>query len=403
LKKGKQAVAFEKAPQNFFAPVGLGRFQDRAKRSRKVFWLLFFKKVTAFFLLLALPCHADTTTIGQLVTVAGAPTNQLYGYGLVVGLPGTGDQTTEVPYTQQSILNMLRNMGIALPNVTTMQPDDVASVMVTAEVPAFATAGQHVDVTVSAVGNAASLAGGVLLPTPLRGGNGVVYAQAQGPLLVSGFASSAGGTSTSVNVPTVGSLPGGAIIANTIPADYAINGVSALLLDTPSFQTAQQIADVVNAAYGTGTANPVSPGEVDITANGVAPMRFMSGVLALPITPPAQAPTIIVDAQSGTIVMNAGVTLGPAVVSHGDLTVNIQTTTGVSQPGPFSNGSTVAVQNTSVNAKQPKADVISLPRAATLQDVAAALNAVGATPSDLIAIIEALKQAGAINGTIKVI
>jgi flagellar P-ring protein precursor FlgI len=354
-------------------------------------------------LLAALPAQADTTTIGQLVTVAGAPTNQLYGYGLVVGLPGTGDQTTEVPYTQQSILNMLRNMGISLPNVTTMQPNDVASVMVTAEVPAFAHSGQRVDVTVSAVGNAASLAGGVLLPTPLRGGNGVVYAQAQGPLLVSGFASAAGGTSTSVNVPTVGALPGGAILANTIPANYTLNGMSALLLDTPDFQTSQQITDVINAAYGSGTATANSPGEIDLTANGQAPMRFMAGVLSLPITPPQQAPTIIVDAQSGTIVMNAGVTLGPAVVSHGDLTVNIQTTTGVSQPGPLSNGTTVAVQNTTVSAKQAKADVISLPRAATLQDVAAALNAVGATPSDLIAIIEALKQAGAINGTIKVI
>jgi flagellar P-ring protein precursor FlgI len=355
------------------------------------------------FALPAWAAWADTTTIDQLVTVAGAPTNQLYGYGLVVGLPGSGDQTTQVPYTQQSILNMLRNMGIALPNVTSMQPNDVASVMVTAEVPAFAHAGQRVDVTVSAVGNASSLAGGVLLPTPLRGGNGVVYAQAQGPLLVSGFATGAGGTSTSVNVPTVGSLPGGAILANTIPADYADNGVSALLLDTPSFQTAQKIADVINASFGGGTATAVSPGEVDLASGGQAPMRFMAGVLSLPITPAAQAPTIIVDSQSGTIVMNAGVTLGPAVVSHGDLTVNITTNNSVSQPGPLSNGTTVGVQNTSVSAKQPKADVINLPRAATLQDVAAALNAVGATPSDLIAIIEALKQAGAINGTIKVI
>ncbi len=355
------------------------------------------------WLFAAAPARAESTTIGQLVTVAGAPTNQLYGYGLVVGLPSSGDQTTEVPYTQQSILNLLRNMGIALPNVTSMQPNDVASVMVTAEVPAFVHAGQHVDVTVSAVGNATSLAGGVLLPTPLRGGDGVVYAQAQGPLLVSGFASAAGGTSTSVNVPTVGSLPGGAIIASTIPAAYAVNGVSALLLDTPDYQTAQQIADVVNASFGGGTANAVSPGEVDLASAGAAPMRFIAGVLALEITPPAQAPTIIVDAQSGTIVMNAGVTLGPAVVSHGDLTVNIQTTTSVSQPGPLSNGTTVAVQNSSVSAQQPKADVINLPRAATLQDVAAALNAVGATPQDLIAIIEALKQAGAINGMIKVI
>jgi flagellar P-ring protein FlgI len=357
----------------------------------------------ALLLALVSPAHADTTTIDQLVTVAGAPTNQLYGYGLVVGVAGTGDQTTEVPYTQQAILNMLRNMGISLPNVTTMQPNDVASVMVTAEVPAFAHAGQHVDVTVSAVGNATSLAGGVLLPTSLRAGNGSVYAQAQGPLLVSGFATSAGGNTSSVNVPTVGSLPGGAIIANTIPADYVFNGSSALLLNTPSFQTAQQISDVINAAYGGGVATPISPGEVDLTAGGIAPMRFMAGVLALPITPPAQAPTIIVDAQSGTIVMNAGVTLGPAVVSHGDLTVNIQTINGVSQPAPFSNGVTTPVQNTVVSARQGKADVINLPRAATLQQVAAALNAVGATPSDLIAIIQALKQAGAINGVIKVI
>jgi flagellar P-ring protein precursor FlgI len=371
----------------------------RAARPGRARWGLWL----AWALALAAPAAADTTTIDQLVTVAGAPTNQLYGYGLVVGLPGTGDQTTQVPYTQQSILNMLRNMGISLPNVTTIQPNDVASVMVTAEVPAFAHAGQHVDVTVSAVGNASSLEGGVLLPTPLRGGNAVVYAQAQGPLLVSGFSSGASGSSTSVNVPTVGSLPAGAIVATTIPASFTSNGVTTLLLDTPSYRTAQQISDVINAAYGGGTATAISPGEVDLTTPGEAPMRFMADVLALKITPEAQAPTIIVDAQSGTIVMNAGVTLGPAVVSHGDLTVNIATTNAVSQPNALAQGSTVGVQNSTVSAKEPKADVIHLPRAATLQDVAAALNAVGATPQDLIAIIEALKQAGAINGTIKVI
>lgn len=346
--------------------------------------------------------RADTTTVGQLVSVAGAPSNQLYGYGLVVGLPGTGDQTTQVPYTQQAILNMLRNMGVALSGVSTMQPNDVASVMITAEVPAFAHAGQHVNVMVSAVGNATSLAGGVLLPTPLRGGNGVIYGQAQGPLLVSGFAASASGTSSTTNVPTVGSLPGGGILANSIPAAYNVNGRSALLLNDPSYETAQQISDVINAYYS-GSATAISPGEVDVNAMGTNPMRFMANVLALPITPTAQAPTIVVDAQSGTIVMNAGVTLGPAVVSHGDLTVNIQTQNAVSQPGSFSNGVTVGVRNSVVSTNQGKAKIISLPRAATLQDVAAALNAVGATPQDLIAIIQALKQAGAINGKIKVI
>ncbi|MDR3520781.1 MAG: flagellar basal body P-ring protein FlgI [Acidocella sp.] len=346
---------------------------------------------------------ADPTTIGSLVTVAGAPSNQLYGYGLVVGLPGSGDQTTEVPYTQQSILNMLRNMGISLPNVTSMQPNDVASVMITAEVPAFAHAGQHIDVTVSAVGNATSLAGGVLLPTPLRGGNGQVYAQAQGPLLVSGFAVSSGGSTSSTNVPTVGELPGGAIISTTIPADFQAGGASTLLLNIPSYQTAQLISDRIDAVYGVGTASAASPGEVDLQNNRTGPVRFIAGVLALSITPEDQAPTIIVDAQSGTIVMSAGVTLGPAVVSHGDLTVSIQTSNAVSQPGPFSNGTSVGVQNTVASAKQGKASVINLPRATTLADVARALNAVGASPADLVAIVEALKQAGAINGVVKVI
>ncbi|HQT63575.1 MAG: flagellar biosynthesis protein FlgI [Acidocella sp. 20-57-95] len=347
--------------------------------------------------------YSSATTIGALVTVAGAPSNQLYGYGLVVGLPGTGDQTTEVPYTQQSILNLLRNMGISLPNVNSMQPNNVASVMITAEIPAFSHAGQHLDVTVSAVGNATSLAGGVLLPTPLHGGNGQVYAQAQGPLLVSGFAVSAGGSTSSTNVPTVGSLPSGAIISNTIPASFEAGGASQLLLNSPDYQTAQQIADCINAAYGADTASAVSPGEVDLQNSGTSPVRFIAGILALPIIPADQAPTIIVDAQSGTIVMNAGVTLGPAVVSHGDLTVSIQTYNSASQPGPLSNGTTVGVQNTVSSAKQGKASVINLPRATTLADVARALNAVGASPSDLVAIVEALKQAGAINGVVKVI
>ncbi|EKM98285.1 flagellar P-ring protein flgI [Acidocella sp. MX-AZ02] len=363
------------------------------------------KNVLLLLGLLALaPAAWAQTTIGELVSVQGAPPNQLFGYGLVVGLPGTGDQTTQVPYTQQAILNMLRNMGVAMNNVSTMMPQDVASVMVTAEVPAFAHQGQKIDVTVSAVGNAASLAGGVLLPTPLRGGNGNIYAQAQGPLLVSGFAAGAGGTSTKVNVPTTGTLPGGAILASSIPANFAVNGMSALLVDDPSFQTAQRIADTINRAFGPNTANAVSPGEVDVTAAaGASPVGFMADLLALPITAPQPEPLIIVDAQSGTIVMNEGVTLGPAVVSHGDLTVSIQTQNAVSQPGPFSNGTTVGVRNTAVSAKQSKAQVIMLPHAATLQQVAAALNAVGASPQDLIAIIEALKEAGAIKGRIKVI
>ncbi len=349
-----------------------------------------------------LAAQADTDTIGDLVSVQGAPSNQLYGYGLIVGLSGTGDQTTEVPYTQQAILNMLRNMGIAMSNVSTMQPQDVASVMVTATVPPFAQAGQKINVTVAAVGNSTSIAGGVLLPVSLKGANGITYAQAQGPILVSGYAASAGGSSTKVNVPTTGTLPGGAILANTIPASFQQNGQTDLLLNEPSFEMSQRIADAINLAYGAGTAVAKTPGEVDVQT-GPNPMEIVGNILSLPVREPTNSPTIIVDAQSGTIVMNQGVTLGPAVVSHGNLTVNIQTTNGVSQPGALSNGQTVGTKNSVVSAKSGKAQVVNLPRAATLQQVAAALNAVGASPQDLIAIIEALKEAGAIHGTIKVI
>jgi flagellar P-ring protein precursor FlgI len=345
----------------------------------------------------------EATTIGALVTVAGAPSNQLYGYGLVVGLSGTGDQTTEVPYTQQSILNMLRNMGVTLTDVTSMQPDDVASVMVTAEIPAFSAAGQRVDAIVSAVGNAQALTGGVLLPTPLRGGNGQVYGQAQGPLLVSGFSVSANGSSQTTNIPTVGSLPGGAMLSVAIPASFSQGGVTRLMLNAPSYQGAQQIADVIDRAYGPATAAAVSPGEVDLQSPDATSVRFMAGVLSLPIIPAEQEPTIVVDAQSGTIVMNAGVELGPAVVSHGNLTVSIQTANGVSQPAPFSNGVTTPVQNSVVSARQGKAAVVYLPRRTTLAEVAQALDAVGATPADLVAIVQALKLAGAITGVVKVI
>jgi flagellar P-ring protein precursor FlgI len=176
-----------------------------------------------------------------------------------------------------------------------------------------------------------------------------------------------------------------------------------LMLNAPSYQGAQQVADVIDRSYGPDAASAVSPGEVDLRGDDLTSVRFMAGVLSLPIVPADQEPTIVVDAQSGTIVMNAGVELGPAVVSHGNLTVSIQTINGVSQPGPFSNGTTQAVQNTVVNAHQGRASVIYLPRRATLAEVAQALDAVGATPADLVAIVQALKLAGAINGVVKVI
>lgn len=354
-------------------------------------------------LLALLPLQAQAERLQDLVTVAGAPDNQLVGYGLVVGLPGTGDQTTEVPYTQQSVINMLRHLGIRTSGKSFMQPNNVAAVIVTAEVPPFIHAGQHIDVTVSAVGNASSLNGGVLLPTPLKGANGQVYAQAQGALLVSGYGAGAAGSSSRTNTPTVGQIPGGGIMGRTIHASFTQHGKTRLLLNHPDFTTAANIANVIQRRLGHNIAQAISPGEVVVSDDTGDQVMFMSSLMNLQVTPGRPAPQVVIDAQSGTIVMGAGVELGPAVVSHGDLTVQVQASNQVSQPAPFSNGTTVGVTNAKVKAKQEKSHVVELPRATTLADVARALNAIGATPSDLIAIVRALHAAGALKAHVKVL
>jgi flagellar P-ring protein FlgI len=343
--------------------------------------------------------------IRDLVTIGGAPENQLVGYGLVVGLPGTGDQTTQVPYTQQAITNMLSHEGITLPPTEFMLPSDVASVMVIATVPPYAEPGSAINATVSAIGNATSLAGGVLLPTPLKGGNSLIYAQAQGPLLVSGFSAEAAGSSVRSNTPTVGRLRDGAILSRPIPTASYRDGHIALLLRDPSFADAANIATAINVRMGAGTARAISPGLVEVTnySSAYGNVPFMAEVLAVDVETEPPIPTVIVDAQSGTIVMGAGVELGPAVVSHGDLTVQIQAYNAVSQPAPFSNGQTTGVTNATISARPSVAHVVSLPSATTLAQVAVALNAIGATPVDLVAIIEALKEAGALKAQLKVI
>lgn len=365
------------------------------------------KQILAVLVAGALLCAASlsaasTDTIQDLVSVAGAPDNQLVGYGLVVGLPGTGDQTTQVPYTQQSIINMLRHMGIKLQGNTFMQPNDVAAVMVTAQVAPYVHAGQHIDVTVSAMGNAKSLNGGVLLPTPLKGANDTVYAQAQGAVLVSGYEVSAAGSSSRTNTPTVGQIPGGGIMARTIQARFAQHGKTRLLLNQPNFTTAANIAHTIQSHFGPMAAHAVSPGLVEVSDSGRNSVTFLSELMNLSVTPGKQPPQVVIDAQSGTIVMGAGVELGPAVVSHGNLTVQVQAQNAVSQPAPFSGGRTVGVTNALVAAGQGKAHVVNLPHATTLGAVARALNAIGATPADLIAIVQALKQAGSLKAHVKV-
>jgi flagellar P-ring protein precursor FlgI len=354
---------------------------------------------------LLMPSIAHAERVGELVSVAGAPSNQLVGYGLVVGLPGTGDQTTQIPYTQQAITNMLAHEGITLPSTAFMQPNDVASVMVTANVPPYSSPGSSVTATIAALGNATSLAGGVLLPTPLKGANGEVYAQVQGPILVSGFAAGAAGSSVRSDTPTVGRIPHGAIMSRGIPtASWGQDGTANLILKKPSYENATRIANAINRVVGTGTASAVSPGDIRLNGFGTSqPVVFMANVLDVDVTPQAPPPTVIVDAQSGTIVMGGNVRLRPAVVSHGDLTVSITAINSVSQPGAFSNGRTVGVTNATISAKQKGGHVVALPASTTLSQIAAALNKIGATPSDLIAIIEALKEAGSLRAEVKVV
>lgn len=351
------------------------------------------------------PVAAHADRVGDLVTVAGAPSNQLVGYGLVVGLPGTGDQTTQIPYTQQAITNMLSHEGITLPKTAFMQPNDVASVMVTAKIPPYSEPGSNLDITVAALGNAQSLAGGVLLPTPLKGGNGQVYGQAQGALLVSGFAAGAAGSSVRTNTPTVGRIPGGAIMSRAIPTNtWSRSGRARLLLKKPSFENSERIAGAIDRRIGAGTASAQSPDVVIVNSyRSNQPVAFMARVLDVNVTPQAPPPTVVVDAQSGTIVMGGNVRLRPAIVSHGSLTVTIQASNGVSQPAPLSRGRTVGVTNAAISAQQTKGHVVTLPASTTLSQIAAALNKIGATPSDLIAIVEALKEAGSLRAQVKVV
>lgn len=352
---------------------------------------------------LGLPQAGHAETVRSLVTVSGAPYNQLVGYGLVVGLPGTGDQATQVPYTTQAVTNMLRHMGVRLTGQTFMQPRDVAAVMVTATVQPYVHGGQRIDVSVAAVGNAASLHGGILLPTPLQGANGLTYAQAQGPVLVSGAGAQAAGTQARTNTPTVGQIPEGGILSQSIPTAENQGGQVKLLLDTPSFTTSARIADAIQARFGPGSAEAVSPGMVVLPNGARMGMAAMGAVMSLDVMPARQPPQVVIDAGSGTIVMGDGVELGPAVVSHGDLTVRIGMNNAVVQPGPFSNGQTAGVSNATVAVSQSQAHVVLLPHATTLAAVARALNAIGATPSDLIAIVQALRQAGALKARVKVL
>ncbi|WP_406666965.1 flagellar basal body P-ring protein FlgI [Gallaecimonas sp. GXIMD1310] len=359
------------------------------------------KRLWLLLCLLVLPAHAER--IKDMADVAGVRNNQLVGYGLVVGLPGTGEQST---FTQQSFASMLRNFGIQMPPGQRLNIKNVAAVAVSATLPPFAKPGQQIDITVSSVGSAKSLRGGTLLQTFLRGVDGKVYALAQGNLLVSGFsAEGADGSKIVGNTPTAGRIPGGAIVEREVQSPFAHSDFITFNLHRPDFTTAKRMEDAINQLLGPGVAKALDGSSVQVRAPRDVDQRvsFLSTLENLNFKPATEAAKIIVNSRTGTIVVGAEVRLKPAAITHGGLTVTIAENPQVSQPNALGQGQTVVTPNSNVKAEETKARMFYFNPGATLQDLVRAMNQVGAAPSDIMAILEALKQAGALSGELIVI
>lgn len=365
----------------------------------------FFKAAAISLLLLAAPL-AQAERIKDLASIQGVRENQLLGYGLVVGLDGSGDQVRQAPFTQQSLTNMLSQLGITIPQGSNMQLKNVAAVMVTARLPAFARPGQSLDVVVSSLGNAKSLRGGTLLMTPLKGANGQVYAIAQGNLLVGGAGAESGGSSVQVNQLNGGTIPRGAIVEQGVPTTYIYDGALTLELNSTDFGTAQNMAAAINQRFGTGTAI-VEDGRVirvNTPMDQAAQAAFLSQVENLQVkVPPARA-RVVINARTGSVVMNRTVTIDEAAIAYGNLSVTISKDATVNQPDtPFGGGQTVVTDRTDIELRSEGGSLQRVSTSANLADVVRALNSLGATPQDLLSILQNLKSAGALRADLEVI
>jgi flagellar P-ring protein FlgI len=359
--------------------------------------------------------HAER--LKDLVQIQGVRDNPLIGYGLVVGLDGTGDQTTQTPFTTQTLANMLANLGISLQSgsvnggttinnaVQNMQLKNVAAVMVTATLPPFGRPGEAIDVTVSSLGNAMSLRGGTLLLTPLKGADGQTYALAQGNVAIGGAGARANGSSVTVNQLASGRIPSGAIIERAVPTQVAQAGTMEMELNEMDYDTTQRIVAAVNSTFGDGTATPLDGRTIQLRAPGDAAQQvaFMAQLENLDVKPAMAAAKVILNSRTGSIVMNQMVTLQNCAVAHGNLSVVVNTTNGVSQPNAFSNGVTTPVANSQIQLKQDNGSLKLVTAGANLADVVKALNALGATPADLMSILQAMKAAGALRADLEII
>ncbi|PCJ40835.1 MAG: flagellar biosynthesis protein FlgI [SAR86 cluster bacterium] len=376
----------------------------KAPRLIKIFKL---NKAVIVMLSLLLAGNSYAERIKDMASIAGVRANQLVGYGLVVGLNGSGDQTSQAQFTVQSLKTMLGQLGVVIPENVNPQLKNVAAVMIHAELPAFAKVGQRIDVTVSSIGNANSLRGGSLLMTPLKGVDGSTYALAQGNLIVSGFGvEGADGSSVTVNIPSSGRIPNGAMVEREVANSFADNTSSLMLnLNQADFTTALNLTEKINEVFGAGTAEAIDSSSVKVRgpSNVDQKVAFIAALENLEVEHGTAPARVIINSRTGTVVISSTVVVDEAAVAHGSLVVTILESNFVSQPGPFSGGETEVVQNSSVFIEEEDNRMFLFQPGVSLDELVRAVNQVGASPSDLVAILEALQQVGALRAQLIVI
>ena len=362
-------------------------------------------KLLTSLLLALLSVSATAERIKDLASLQGVRNNQLVGYGLVVGLDGSGDQTTQTPFTTQSIINMLAQLGTTLPTTQSLQLKNVAAVMVTAMLPPFARIGQQIDVTVSSMGNAKSLRGGTLVMTPLKGADGQIYAQAQGNLLVGGAGAASGGSKVTVNHLLAGRIAGGATVEREVPTALGQGSFVHYEMGTTDFATTQKVVEVINREIGPGTAEAVDGRLIRVSAPQEANSRvaFLGRVESLEVRPAKGAARVIINPRTGSVVMNQTVTIDSCAVAHGNLSVVINSEQKVSQPNALAGGQTVATTQSDIDVRQSGGSLLHLKAGVNLAEVVKAVNALGAGPLDLLSILQSMKAAGALRAELEII
>ncbi|EMB9076143.1 flagellar basal body P-ring protein FlgI [Enterobacter cloacae] len=367
--------------------------------------ILLFLSLLLYGMTLAVPKVVHAERIRDLATVQGVRSNALMGYGLIVGLDGTGDQTMQAPFTGQSLNNMLLQLGITVPAGTNMQLKNIAAVMVTAELPPFARPGDKLDIVVSSVGNAKSLRGGTLLMTPLKGADNQIYAIAQGNILISGAGAQAGGSRVQVNQLNGGRISGGATVEREVPNDFSTQNIVRLQLNESDFSLAQQISDAINQRYSGGAAIPEDARTVRLFAppDGPSRVRFLANIQDIPLRVNVQDAKVIVNSRTGSVVMNRHVSLDSCAVAHGALTVEVMQNNIISQPDtPFAGGETVVVPQTDISVRDSGGSLQHVRSSTDLNAVIRALNSLGATPNELMSVLQAMKNAGCLRAKLEV-